>query len=100
MPDIRSRVVEELSASPLTHERFLRRPKGTYGASVFPEDGSDLPWARTQVPGLLHCGDSCYPGIGLPAVAASGALAASTLVPLGKHLQLLGEMRKAGTLKP
>jgi hypothetical protein len=62
VPDIRSRVVEELVASPLTHERYLRRPRGTYGAAVFPEDGSDLPWARTQLPGLLHCGDSCYPG--------------------------------------
>jgi len=99
-PDIRSRVVEGLVASPLTHERYLRRPRGTYGPTVFPTDGSDLPWAKTQVPGLLHCGDSCYPGIGLPAVAASGASAASTIVPLSKHLALLAEMRQAGTLKP
>ena len=100
MPDVRARVVEELVASPLTHERFNRRPRGTYGPTMFPKDGSDVPWARTQVAGLLHCGDSCYPGIGLPAVAASGASAASSIVSLGEHLRLLAEMRRDGTLKP
>jgi len=100
IPDIRARVVEELVASPLTHERFLRRPRGTYGPTMFPSDGTEVPWARTQVDSLLHCGDSCYPGIGVPSVAASGACAASTLVPLGKHLGLLRELRERGVLKP
>eukprot|EP00291_Cryptomonas_curvata_P013467 CAMPEP_0172185020 /NCGR_PEP_ID=MMETSP1050-20130122/19922_1 /TAXON_ID=233186 /ORGANISM="Cryptomonas curvata, Strain CCAP979/52" /LENGTH=129 /DNA_ID=CAMNT_0012858929 /DNA_START=115 /DNA_END=504 /DNA_ORIENTATION=+ len=31
IPDLRSRVQVELTGSPLTHERFLRRPQGTYG---------------------------------------------------------------------
>lgn len=34
IPDVRSRVVLDLTGSPLTHERFLRRPKGTYGAAT------------------------------------------------------------------
>lgn len=32
IPDVRQRVKVELVASPLTHERFLRRARGTYGA--------------------------------------------------------------------
>lgn len=100
VPDIRVRAELTLDASPLTHERFVRRPRGTYGPTMFPADGSDIPWARTQLDGLLHCGDSCYPGIGVPAVAASGACAASTLVPVGRQLELLGRMRERGVLKP
>ena len=34
IPDIRSRVVLELIASPLSHQRWLRRYKGTYGAVI------------------------------------------------------------------
>jgi len=32
IPDVRQRVKVEMVASPLTHERFLRRSRGTYGA--------------------------------------------------------------------
>jgi phytoene dehydrogenase-like protein len=46
----------------------------------------------TPIPGLYATGDSTFPGIGLPAVAASGAVAANTLVPLGEHLKLLKEL--------
>ena len=38
---------------------------------------------------LIRCGDSCAPGIGVPAAAASGMIAANTLAPVRKHLQLL-----------
>jgi len=34
IPDVRSRVEVELSGSPLTHERFLNRPQGTYGPAL------------------------------------------------------------------
>jgi hypothetical protein len=33
IPDVRQRVKVEMVASPLTHERFLRRSRGTYGPS-------------------------------------------------------------------
>ena len=36
IPDVRDRVLLDLSGSPLTHERYLNRPAGTYGAA--PED--------------------------------------------------------------
>jgi len=43
--------------------------------------------------GLLCCGDSTFPGIGLPAVAASGAVAANSLVSPWKHWALLDELK-------
>lgn len=43
--------------------------------------------------GLLACGDSTFPGIGLPAVAASGAVAANTLTSPLKHWALLDELK-------
>jgi phytoene dehydrogenase-like protein len=46
----------------------------------------------TPVAGLYCCGDSRFPGIGLPAVAASGAICANTLVPVWQHWQLLDEL--------
>ena len=42
--------------------------------------------------GLFLCGDSIFPGIGIPAVAASGANAASSTVSIQKHLQLLDRL--------
>jgi phytoene dehydrogenase-like protein len=48
-------------------------------------------WSRRRCgrAGLLCCGDSTFPGIGVPAVAASGAIAANTLVPVWDHWALL-----------
>lgn len=98
IPDVRSRVEVELSGSPLTHERFLNRPQGTYGPALaagkamFPGPG------LTGIDGLLCCGDSVFPGIGVPAVAASGITTANTLVPLEKHRQLLEEMKAEGKM--
>ncbi|PNH12853.1 hypothetical protein TSOC_000193 [Tetrabaena socialis] len=46
----------------------------------------------TPIPGLYCCGDSTFPGIGLPAVAASGAICANTLVPVWDHWKLLDEI--------
>jgi phytoene dehydrogenase-like protein len=40
----------------------------------------------------LCCGDSTFPGIGLPAVAASGMMAANTIVSVQQHLQLLNDI--------
>jgi phytoene dehydrogenase-like protein len=101
IPDIRSRVRVEMVASPLTHERFLRRSRGTYGPPLFAgEPGQTIPYAKTPIPGLLHCGDSCFPGIGVPSAAASGMNAANTLVPAWKQLGLMNELDDAGQLMP
>lgn len=88
IPDIRSRCLVSLIGSPLTHERYLRRHRGSYGPAI--RAGESLfPGPQTPLPGLLCCGDSTFPGIGLPAVAASGMIAANTLAPVHKHLDLL-----------
>ena len=85
IPDARDRVVVDLVGSPLTHERFLRRPRGTYGAATedYLKDGS------TGFDSLVLCGDGIFPGIGVPAVALSGASAANAMVnPLKQWLCL------------
>jgi phytoene dehydrogenase-like protein len=40
----------------------------------------------------MCCGDSTFPGIGLPAVAASGMIVANTLAPVGQHLAMLKDI--------
>lgn len=75
--------------TPLTHERFLRRSYGTYGPALKAANGQTLPFAQTKVENLLCTGDSTFPGIGLPAVAASGMLAANTLTSVTNHLEML-----------
>ncbi|XP_027921200.1 prolycopene isomerase, chloroplastic [Vigna unguiculata] len=78
----------KLVGSPLTHERFLRRNRGTYGPAV--QAGKDtFPGHSTPIPQLYCCGDSTFPGIGIPAVAASGAIVANSLVSVSQHSNLL-----------
>lgn len=91
IPDIRQRTELELVGTPLTHARYLRRHKGTYGPGISVRLGT-FPGPGTPVPGLYGCGDSYMPGIGVPAAAASGMIAANTMVSVPKHLQLLNEM--------
>ncbi|CAL5329810.1 unnamed protein product [Camellia sinensis] len=67
----REKCEEKLVGTPLTHRRFLRMNRGTYG------------------PALYCCGDSTFPGIGVPAVAASGAIVANSLVSMSQHSELL-----------
>lgn len=78
----------KLVGSPLTHERFVRRHRGTYGPAIKAGQGS-FPGQATPIPGLYCCGDSTFPGIGVPAVAASGAIVANSLVSVSQHSQLL-----------
>ncbi|MEG3842652.1 NAD(P)/FAD-dependent oxidoreductase [Microcoleus sp. herbarium14] len=79
IPDLRSRIVLESIGTPLTHARFLHRYQGTYGPAIAAGKGT-WPGPQTPVKGLYRVGDSTMPGIGVPAVAASGILCANTLV--------------------
>lgn len=88
IPDIRDRVEIHMVGTPLTHASYLRRHKGSYGAAYKAGD-QVFPFGSTPVNKLLACGDFVFPGIGLPAAASSGAIAANTLVPLEKHKKLL-----------
>jgi phytoene dehydrogenase-like protein len=91
IPDIRQRTELELVGTPLTHQHYLRRYKGTYGPAISAKSSS-FPRATTPVPGLLGCGDSYLPGIGVPAAAASGMIAANTLVSVPEQMKLLMKM--------
>lgn len=91
IPDVRSRCEVTLVGTPLTHERYLSRHRGSYGPAIRAGEGF-FPGSNTPLRGLLCCGDSTFPGIGLPAVAASGAIAANTLAPLHKHLEMLKDI--------
>lgn len=90
IPDIRSRAKVNFVGTPLTHQRFLRRHQGSYGPALVAGEAS-FPGPTTPLPGLVLCGDSCFPGIGVPAVAASGMLAAHAtgLNTLGPQLEML-----------
>ena len=94
IPDVRDRVISEslnMSASPKTHQRFNRRYKGTFGPALRAGEAK-FPYPKSQVPGLYCCGDSVFPGIGVPAVAVSGANAASSTVPFWQQLGMLQKL--------
>ncbi len=94
IPDARDRTVLALVGSPLTHERFLRRPYGTYGASIEDclKDGS------TPIQNLVLCGDGVFPGIGIPAVALSGASAANAMVSVWEQWNCLDRLKEKGAI--
>lgn len=92
IPDIRDRITLELIGTPLTHARFLRRHRGTYGPAIVAGQGL-FPSTQTAIAGLYRVGDSTLPGIGVPAVAASGILCANTLVSVE---QTVAALKKIG----
>ncbi|KAJ1452418.1 hypothetical protein M885DRAFT_619919 [Pelagophyceae sp. CCMP2097] len=111
VPDARQRALFHVVGSPLAHEAFLRRDRGTYGMAW--AAGTSAPYAgllrfspipfpfpnfKTPIDGLLRCGDSCFPGIGTPSAAASGVIAANTLVNVEKHIAMLEETSKISPL--
>ena len=60
-----------------------------------------FPPASTPVAGLVICGDATFPGIGVPAVAASGMIAANSALGLEtvpKHLRLLDRIEAAAVV--
>lgn len=72
-----------------THRRPRpRNPQPTPRSRTLHNAGT-WPGPKTPVPGLYACGDSCMPGIGVPAAAASGMIAANTLAPVWSQLKLL-----------
>ena len=53
---------------------------------------AEFPGPKSPIPRLLMCGDFTFPGIGVPAVAASGNIAANCLASVHNHEQLLEEL--------
>ena len=88
IPEVRDRVVLELLASPASHEKWLRRHRGTYGAII--KAPKLFPGASVKGISRLHrVGDSVAPGVGVPAAAASGVICANTLLSLEEHFAFL-----------
>jgi phytoene dehydrogenase-like protein len=110
IPDVRERTEFSIVGSPLAHEAFLRRDRGTYGMAW--AAGTSAPYAgmlqnllpfpfpnlKTPVDGLLRCGDSCFPGIGTPSAAASGVICANTMNSVDKHMDMLKATSKVDPL--
>ena len=91
IPDWRERLVLELQGTPLTHQHFLRVRQGSYGPA-WPADRGPFPGGQTPIPNLVLCGNGCFPGIGVPPVAVSGAQAAHRFVAARQQRQLLREL--------
>eukprot|EP00547_Thalassionema_nitzschioides_P001455 CAMPEP_0194203932 /NCGR_PEP_ID=MMETSP0156-20130528/3580_1 /TAXON_ID=33649 /ORGANISM="Thalassionema nitzschioides, Strain L26-B" /LENGTH=568 /DNA_ID=CAMNT_0038929795 /DNA_START=54 /DNA_END=1757 /DNA_ORIENTATION=+ len=86
IPDVRERAVVTLVGTPLTHERFLRRDQGSYGPFLSASSSdSMLDGTKTCLDGFWCCGDSTFPGIGMPAAAASGVIAANSVMSIWDH---------------
>ena len=91
IPDLADRLVLELQGTPLTHRRYLRVHQGSYGPAIG-ADLSPFPWGTTPIDGLVLCGAGVFPGIGVPPVAVSGAMAAHRFVPVSSQKALLNEL--------
>jgi len=91
VPDARKRAVDGTVqvGTPKTHERFLRRTRGTYGPRVDVGKGESLPGHKSPLAGFYMCGDYTFPSIGVPATAASGAITANSLVSVFDHYKML-----------
>ena len=101
VPDVRQRAEMTTIGTPLTHARFNNRHMGTYGPAGATVEG-DLKGfgdGGTPVKGFWQVGDSQFPGIGLPAAAASGILVANALVSVAEHRALLDDMRRRDALR-
>lgn len=95
IPDARRRSIKSVEqiGTPLTHARFLRRSEGSYGPRLEAGSGQSLPNHRTPIQGLWQCGDYSFPGIGVPAAAAGGAVVANSLLTVRQHMQMLDKIK-------
>jgi len=52
-----------------------------------------LPGHKTPIENLYFTGDYTFPGIGVPATAASGAITANNLLSINQHWAMLDKIR-------
>ena len=91
IPDWRDRLVLELQGTPLTHRHYLKVHQGSYGPA-WPANQGAFPGGSTPWPNLVLCGAGVFPGIGVPPVAVSGAMAAHRFVDARQQKELLESM--------
>lgn len=93
IPDIHERIEISMVGTPLTHEKYLRRYRGTYGPAVVAGE-MQFPGHTTSIKGLYRCGDSTFPGIGVPAAAASGQIVANSIVSVVDHWSFIDSVTR------
>tara|TARA_B100000965_G_scaffold392177_1_gene401429 strand:+ start:1431 stop:2960 length:1530 start_codon:yes stop_codon:yes gene_type:complete len=91
IPDIEERIEIKMLGTPLTHQRFLNTKHGSYGPALSAAKGL-FPGNKSPIKNLILCGSSTFPGIGIPPVAASGAMAASTILGSKFQKDLIDEL--------
>ena len=79
IPDIEERIDIKMLGTPLSHKKFTNTYCGSYGPAISAAKGL-FPGCKTPIKNLFTCGASTFPGIGIPAVAASGAYAAEKII--------------------
>ena len=79
IPDINERIDIKMLGTPLTHKKFTNTYCGSYGPALSAAKGL-FPGCKTPIKNLFACGASTFPGIGIPAVSASGAYAAEKIM--------------------
>ena len=93
VPNVDEGVVVRQIGTPLTHARFLKRHRGNYGLALAAGGPLEFPKVTTPLPGLLRCGDSTTAGIGVPAVASSGAQCANALLNIFEQMDMNSKIR-------
>ncbi len=88
IPDIDNRIEIKLLGTPLTHKKYTNTYCGSYGPALSAAQGL-FPGCTTPFRNLLTCGASSFPGIGIPAVSASGAYAAEKIMGKKEYKKLL-----------
>ena len=84
IPDIENRIKIKILGTPHTHQRFLNNKNGSFCPALSVSEGL-FPGNRSPIKDILLCVSSTFHGIGIPPVAASGAMAANTI--LGSRCQ-------------
>ena len=79
IPDIEERINIKMLGTPLSHKKFTNTYCGSYGPALSAAKGL-FPGCKTPIINLFACGASTFPGIGIPAVSASGAYAAEKIM--------------------
>lgn len=97
IPDLHTRLEHPNAVckigSPLTHERFNRRYKGTYGSGIRAGVKQFLWPGDFPVRNIKICGgDSTFPGIGVPAAAASAMICVNEMFTVRQHKQVIDKV--------
>ena len=91
IPDIEERIEIKLLGTPITHKKYTNTYCGSYGPAIS-ADKNLFPGSKTPIKNLFLCGASAFPGIGIPAVASSGAYAAESIIGKKQYKELISRI--------